>query len=83
MPRGWSSPQGDCSSGPVNDRITLSQPGISKDDIVFLSKVYYKEALDGILFIDPQVEVNLIADHPSLIVGPISVLSVNGLSESF
>ena len=71
----------DFSSSPVDMWVVLCQPGALQNNVVLLSKVEYKEVLHRILPVNPEMKFDLIADHPSHIVGPICVLGVHGLSE--
>ena len=80
MSRGWGSLQSDCSLGPVDTRVIPHQPGISKNVVVLFTQVHHKETLDRVPLVDPKMEVNLIMDHSSLVIGPIGILSVYGVS---
>ena len=56
---------------------------ISKNDIVLSAEIHYEETLDGILLMDPKMEVDLIMDHSSLVVGSIGISSKYGFPEFF
>ena len=81
MSRGWGPPQCDSSLSPVNTQVVPCQPGVSKNAVVLFTQVHCKEALDGVLLINPNMEVDLVTDHSSLIIGPVSISSVYGVSE--
>ena len=81
MLRGWGSLQSDCSLGPVNTWIISRQPRIPKNDVVLFSQVHHKETLDRVPPVDPNMEVDLITDHSSLVIGSISISSIYGASE--
>ena len=81
MARGGSSYHADLSGGPVNPWVILCQPRVSQDVVVLFPKVYHKEVLCCVPFIDPKMELDLMTDHSSRIVGPISISGIHGLAE--
>ena len=52
-----------------------------KNNVVLFAEVHYEEALDGVSFIYPEVEVDLVLDHSSLVVGSIGILGADRVSE--
>ena len=68
-------------SSPVDSQVILCQPRVSQDDIVSFPKVQHKEILSHIPPINPEMELDLMANHPSGVTCSASILGVHWLVE--
>ena len=83
MSRDGGSYYVDFSGSPVNVWVVFGQPGVSQNNVILFAKIQYEEVLCRIPSINSEMEFDLVVDHPSLVVGSISVLGIHGLSKSF